>query len=1653
MNSILKGVLLSIAVALLVTLSTQSKAQTTEDAQKYFTEKHWLERMQDPDVDFYELQRYFNKYWEGKTPGKGVGYKQFRRWEYINEFRVDASGKRRFTSAEVLQEFSKYQSSVRSASGNWSLVGPSSYPANNTGQPTGVGRINAIAFHPTDANTIFVGAPSGGIWKSVDAGESWTNLSANLPSLGVSSILIHPTNPDIIYIGTGDRDSDDALPYGVYKSTDGGNSWFSANNTMGDVTVGAMVMHPTNPDIIIAATSGGIYRSTDGGLSWTARLAPGNFKEVKINPSNPDVVYALYYSSNFGARFYRSADNGSNWTHITNGILNAGTADAGARMVMAVSPASASVVYLLQIKSSDETLQGILKSTDNGVTFATVATGPNLLGYACDGADGASQAMYDLCMTADPVNINNVFVGGINNWRSTDGGANWNISSHWIGSAFGTNCASSVHADQHCYAWSPHDGRLYVGHDGGISYTADGGVTWIEITNNLAINQIYKLGQGSNHVNWTLTGQQDNGSAATINGNSFTTTRGGDGAECIIDYANPDYCYNTYVNGAISRSTTGPLGSYSGITNTGNGIDEPGAWLTPYFLHKTIPSTMIAGYRNVWRTTNVRASAAGSVLWEKISAGETNTCRVLEQSQANTDIIYVVRSGSLKRTDNANSAAASVVWSVCTLPGGLTPVDIKTHSTNENIVFAVAGTQVFRSADKGANWTDITSNLPILNNNCLVIDKNANEGIYLGNQTGVWYKNADMIDWILFSSGLPPVDIRELEIFYDPVGSAHRIKAGTYGRGLWQSDLYESGVLNPVDFSAEAVSDNQINLEWNLNSSGNSVILAYNTSPVFGAPENGNVYTSGTEISGGGEVIFNGSATEFNHSSLSSPLTYYYKIWSYDGNLTYSTGTTVNAYIASSSADFTHSSSISCTGTLTVSFTDLSEGAYNSWAWDVNNDGVVDYTTQNPTHTFSSPGLYSVKLTVNNGASQLLKENIILVMSSQITSNTGCNISSTGNLNNAFGIGIFRFSLSQVDNITSNNDGNYQVYTCDKWTTLKTNTQYSVTIKTGNTNNEGAALYIDYNDNGTFEAGERVLEFPSTTGERALSFTTPVSGLVTDNGIRMRILSKFSGIPSNACDVGTYGQAEDYTVYFSEDVWTGVSDSDWHAAANWSSGFVPVSGTDVVIPSGLLHFPEIANTADCKNLTIHAGASLNLGAGAQFTVAGNLSNNAGVNGLVLESDVSGTASLKHSTAGVHATVQRYIAASDWNDWEDGWHFLSSPVAAQAISPAFTAVPADEYDFYSWYEPGNSWVNFKNTSEPPTWNSVNGGENFNTGKGYLVSYKNTGTRDFAGILHHNDVSVSGLTTSSGANFGWHLLGNPYTSALVWDNTWTKTNIGGVINIWNETAKSYTPLVADDASVIPSGNGFMVAVTQSPGSIIIPASKRVHSSQAWYKNSNYPVIRLFAQSVDKSSYQESQLRFDPFSTHGFDAEKDGAFLGGYAPVFYSVSGDRQLMVNSLPFDTELQVPFVFSGNGGSNYEIRAEVTGSLPEQAMLLDRKTSARINISQLGSYRFASAYGDDLQRFVLYFSALGMGDADAIAAPEVWYSNGALHIHTAPEVNIVELTLLNTSGQVVKNFSKADINSGSLNINCQSGIYLVRIKTLSGVLTRKVIII
>jgi PKD repeat protein len=242
---------------------------------------------------------------------------------------------------------------------------------------------------------------------------------------------------------------------------------------------------------------------------------------------------------------------------------------------------------------------------------------------------------------------------------------------------------------------------------------------------------------------------------------------------------------------------------------------------------------------------------------------------------------------------------------------------------------------------------------------------------------------------------------------------------------------------------------------------------------------------------------------------------------------------TSDIFVTSRVVDFSYSPSRSCTGSLTVNFTDGSLKPNGSWAWDVNNDGITDYTTRNPTHTYAVPGLYTVKLKIN-GTDSITKNNIILVSSAGLTANTGCTVAANSNSGNGFGIGISNVSLSTISNPTSYNDGQYNDYSCSQFAILLPNTAYAMQVTTGTANNEAVRAYIDYNNDNNLAAGELIGTITANmNGANTLNFTTPTiaSGLVLNTPLRLRVISKFSSSPSTACDVSTYGQAEDYTVY------------------------------------------------------------------------------------------------------------------------------------------------------------------------------------------------------------------------------------------------------------------------------------------------------------------------------------------------------------------------------------------------------------------------------------------------------------------------------------------------------------------------------------------
>lgn len=742
--------------------------------------------MHDRSANFYDIQADFNLFYDSVMVGqttipKGKGIKQFKRWEYYWQNRIAPDGSFP-TPGHTLREAQDYRTadafrSYVTGTGNWEMVGPALTPTNGTGQPNGNGRINCIAFHPTDANTIFVGAPSGGLWKSTDNGSTWTEYSTGLVRLGVSSIVVHPTNPNTIYIGTGDRDGGDAPGYGVWRSTNGGSSWSSWNSGMGNRTVYEILMHPTNSNILIASTSSGrIYRSTNGGANWTYVSVGTNCKDIAFHPTDPNIVYGA------GDDFVRSTDNGVSFTTITNGVPS-----SASRMAIGVSADEPNWIYLLA--GNGNGLVDLVRSTNSGVSFSSRTTTPNILGWDWDGSDVGSQAWYDLVMIVNPNDANEIYTGGINIWKSTDGGSNMSLTAHWVGSGG----ADDVHADHHALEYSPHNGALYNGNDGGVYYSTNSGNTWTDISSGLAIAQVYKIGVSQTTEGLAINGYQDNGTAVNLE-DAFRTEIGGDGMECIVDPTDANYMYGSLYYGDIRRSTNNGFnfGQISG------GVSEDGGWVTPFKLDPSNENRMYAGYDNVWRTNNVKA---GTVSWTQISNfGGTNNCVDLDIAPSNTNVVYVSRSsGKLYKTTNAQ--AGSPTWTDISgnLPLTSTPKDIEIDPLDEDHVFISQGVNIYESTDGGGSWTDISGSLPNISLNAIVIDRNSPVGaMYVGMDVGVYYRDNNSSDWEAYYTGLSNTEVTELEIYYNTTDCRSTLYAATYGQGLWKSDLKDPGTVAPI---------------------------------------------------------------------------------------------------------------------------------------------------------------------------------------------------------------------------------------------------------------------------------------------------------------------------------------------------------------------------------------------------------------------------------------------------------------------------------------------------------------------------------------------------------------------------------------------------------------------------------------------------------------------------------------------------------------------------------------------------------------------------------------------------------------------------------------------------------------------------------------
>ncbi len=944
---------LILSLSFLLFLGWQANSQTPPntaspaDTSQY---PYWIEMMQDPSVNFFKVQRAFELYWQNRTITRSHGWKVFKRWEYMMQSRVSATGERPAPDATVKAYESFVRNNRSATTGNWVSLGPSTIPLPGPAGYEGLGRINSVAWHPTDANKIYIGAPSGGMWQSADGGLTWVTHTDSLATLGVSTVLVDFSNPANIFIGTGDRDAGDAPGLGVYKSTDAGITFNPSNTGMGNKTVGKIIQHPTNGQILLAATSSGVYRSINNGTNWTLSKS-GNFKDVVFKPGDPNIVYAVA-----GAEFFRSTDNGVNFTKITSGLIG------GQRLALAVTPANPAYVYLL-LSGGDSGFEALFLSTNSGASFTGKSTSPNILDWSCDGSGTGGQAWYDLAIAADPINANTIYVGGVDVWKSTDGGSTWSINSHWYG-----GCGvPAVHADCHFLGYSPVNGKLYAGNDGGIWSTNDGGTTWTDLTVGITIGQIYKLGQAQQVKDHVINGFQDNGTYTLTTG-GWLATGGGDGMECAIDYQNDAYSYHTIYYGDIYRTFSN--GSENHIAGNGvNGITEDGDWVTPFVLHATDPNTMFIGYKNIWRSKSVRV---GNPTWVKISdnlgGSNSSNMRVVESSPANPNLLYASRTDSkFFRTDNCMDGLPAWIELTSYLPSSGTPSSIEASPVDENVVYITMGGSVFKSQNKGLSWTNITGNLPGFTKNTIACYKNDNEGLYVGTDAGVYYKNSGMTNWVSFSSGLPVNGrITELDIYYDNDSvSADVIRASSYGRGLWGSSMYQSAP--DVDFTASATTTPA------------SCSISFTDLSAF-------VPTSWLWTFDGGTPATSALKNPAN-ISYNTPGTFSVKLKAWNASGIDSLTKTGYIHVTGSVApvaDFSSDQKTVCTGEL-VRFYDETQNCPNAWMWEFL-PATITYmegtssTSQNPVVAFDGTGEYTVRLTAfnNTGSNSITKTAYIL---------------------------------------------------------------------------------------------------------------------------------------------------------------------------------------------------------------------------------------------------------------------------------------------------------------------------------------------------------------------------------------------------------------------------------------------------------------------------------------------------------------------------------------------------------------------------------------------------------------------------------------------------------------------------------------------------
>jgi len=333
----------------------------------------------------------------------------------------------------------------------------------------------------------------------------------------------------------------------------------------------------------------------------------------------------------------------------------------------------------------------------------------------------------------------------------------------------------------------------------------------------------------------------------------------------------------------------------------------------------------------------------------------------------------------------------------------------------------------------------------------------------------------------------------------------------------------------------------------------------------------------------------------------------------------------------------------------------------------------------------------------------------------------------------------------------------------------------------------------------------------------------------------------------------------------------------------------------------------------------------------------------------------------------------------------------------------------------------------------------------------VSYAATDTKTFSGSLNISNVSVTGLSnTPASSTAGWHLLGNPFSSALTWnDGNWNLSNVDANCLLWNEANASYN--VVTPNGIIPSMNGFMAHASVDGASLTIPKDSRTHDATNWYKNTEQnEQIVLTIRDIDGQTAQPTIIRFHPEATSGYDSQFDSYFLPGFAPVFYSSGQLENYALNTLPeLHQDLTIPLGFVKNSGNQFDI--ELTENILDQAIYLtDKKMQLTVKLTD-GHYAFGAEQGDNPDRFELRFGVVGIEEHTlADVSLHAWEANGCVYLQS--EQGSAMLMVSDLQGRILLKTNITTPGYSSQPLNLKTGIYIVSVQTADSFKTLKIFV-